>query len=521
MLAAAFLGGAGTMVIELSAVRLVAPWFGASTVVWTNVIGVVLLALALGYALGARLASKADPLRALRATLAIAAASSAWLPFAAPSVCAFFMPSGVALHDAFRLLEWGSLASTLVLFVPPAACLGTVAPLATEILQRAGSSHAGAAGGRVLAISTIGSLVGTFGSVHVLIPELGIARALITAAVLLALAMFALGVNSEKANVALLALTALGIALSSIERTPASKDGFVLLESSESPYQSIRVVEDRRGAEPLRLLQVNEGLDSFQSVWVPHIGPIGEGYYYDAFALPAWWSNASGRWRTLVLGLGAGTAFRVLEGASPPTAKLEFVGVEIDRRVVEFGRKYFELGDDSPTRRVIEGEDARAALAYVGGSFELVVLDAYAHQIEIPSHLASREFFEAVRAKLVDGGWLAINVGGFGCDDPLVAAVAETVASAFASPVLALRVPASRNVELFARRARELPTPGSPSWNPAGSPFGELLAKSTLPGSTKVYEPSAGRVLTDDQSPIDRLQWQSLEESRARLAALR
>ena len=75
---------------------------------------------------------------------------------------------------------------------------------------------------------------------------------------------------------------------------------------------------------------MNEGFDSYQSVWQPEPGLLGMGYYYNDFALPAWWSGASGPWRVVVLGLGAGTAFRVLRGASPPGVELELVGVELD-----------------------------------------------------------------------------------------------------------------------------------------------------------------------------------------------
>src|SRR5688572_19480266 len=116
--------GAGTMMIELSAVRLLAPWFGASSGVWTNVIGVILLALALGYRWGAALSRGPHPRRSLALVLACAALATAWMPFLARPVADLFLPSGLALDEAAELLLWGRLAAALVLFLPAALVLG-------------------------------------------------------------------------------------------------------------------------------------------------------------------------------------------------------------------------------------------------------------------------------------------------------------------------------------------------------------------------------------------------------------
>jgi hypothetical protein len=131
------------MILELSAVRLIAPWFGTSSAVWTHVIGVVLLALSTGYLLGARLSRGANPVRALGLCLLAAAVATGWLPGATAPVAGWFRPPEVALDEAAELLRWGSLASALVLFLPPTLVLGCVPPLATEIVPslRADRSH--------------------------------------------------------------------------------------------------------------------------------------------------------------------------------------------------------------------------------------------------------------------------------------------------------------------------------------------------------------------------------------------
>jgi spermidine synthase len=221
----------------------------------------------------------------------------------------------------------------------------------------------------------------------------------------------------------------------------------------------------------------------------------------------------------LVLGLGAGTAFRVLEGASPPGVALELYGVEIDDRVVALGREWFDLPAGSDRVHVLSGEDARAALARLPRDFDLIVLDTYANQVEIPTHLATSELFGEAREHLARGGWFAMNVGGFGADDPVVDAVGRTLSGAFGSESVAgARVPRSRNWVLFARRDAPLPRPTDEAWSFPG-PVGEaLLAALRLPGAWVGF-PARGPFLTDDRSPMERLQRRSLEEGRARLAS--
>ena len=526
ILIAAALAGAGTMTVELAAVRLLAPWFGTSAGVWTNVIGVILLALALGYLAGARLAARARPLRSMGLVLLAAAAFTALLPGLARPVCGLFLPEGLALHQAAGSWLWGSLAATLVLFLPPAVFLGCVGPLAVEGVAVRGDSHAGTAGGQVLCVSTLGSLAGTFLTTHLLLPALGIGATFLGAGALLLLTgagvLVAARGETGPAGRALAALLVVGFGAAAARpfRSPELARGLRVVDAAESAYQSLRVVEDGRWGERWRLLQVNEGLDSFQSVWTARPGLLGAGMYYDYFALPAWWARAEGEWKVLVLGLGAGTAFRVLEGASPPEVELDLWGVEIDRAVVQLGRRWFELPEDSERVHVLAGQDARAALRRLPSDFDLIVLDAYANQVEIPPHLATVELFEELRSHLVDGGWVAVNVGGFGRGDPVVSAVGRTLAAVFGPERAAgARVPRSRNWILYARRAAGLPAPGDGAWSFAG-PVGEaLLPGLRLPGAWADFDPDAGPLLTDDRSPLEQLQLRSLEEGRGRLAS--
>ena len=531
------------MTVELAAVRLLAPWFGTSAGVWTNVIGVILLALALGYLCGARFATRERPLRSLGLVLIAAAAFTVWLPFLAQPVCEWFLPEGLSLHQAAGLWLWGSLAASLLLFLPPALVIGCVGPLAVEVVQRGTGGHAGTAGGQVLCVSTLGSLAGTFATTHLLLPFLGMADTLrLAAAVLFLVGVIVLIASQAPRGIgraALLVLFAVpGVWLGAEVGRPALPEGLEVLASAESPYQSLRVVEDKRWGTPFRMLQVNEGLDSFQSVWQPEPGLLGQGFYYDYFALPAWWdARPNEPWRTLVLGLGAGTAFRVLRGATPPGRELDLWGIELDEEVARLGREYLDLEHDGDDVHVFAGEDARTALRRMPRDFDYICLDTYANQVEIPSHLCTVEFFGEIAEHLRPGGWVAVNVGGFGPEDPVVWAVGRTMAQVFegleggdvGAHVVAVRVAASRNWMLFGRKQAPIPEPGSAEWDFEG-PVGEaLLPALSLPDAVRPFSVGTPRavlslherrlyqnnwILTDDRSPMTLLQRMSLEHGR-------
>lgn len=516
MLVVSGIAGACTMVLELAAVRLLAPWFGTSLVVWTNVIAVILLALAMGYFLGGRMASKASPLFILSWMLLIAGAVVAWIPHLCASLARALLPEEIALQEAARLVGWGSLALAIVAFLPPATLLGTVCPLAVEGLARVRGLSPGRAGGLVLFVSTLGSLAGVFGTSHLLLPNLGLQRTFLLVSILLLLAgglALSLARHLRSQRPAVLALLAICTGSTFVVPSrPRLRAGLVELDSRESSYQSLRVVEDRTTATPLRFLQINEGLDSFQSVWQPQPGLLPPGFYYNDFLLPLSWSEGQARWNVFVLGLGAGTVARVFQGESLDT---HMTGVEIDPAVIDLGRAYFDLPAGGRMLSVWSGIDARVALRVGTELFEQVVLDCYANQVEIPYHLCTLEFFQSLRRRLVDGGWLTANLGGFGFNDPVVASVTSTCASAFGSAVLLLRVPWSRNFLLLARKNRSLPLSDGLLEAPTRQTI-LALGPRRLPGFVRLVEPDSKlAALTDDWCPIENLQLRSLVEARA------
>jgi spermidine synthase len=435
------------------------------------------------------------------------------LPFLARPVAECFIPRGLALDEAAAVLTWGSLAASLLLFLPAAFLLGLIGPLAVEELQRQRGGHAGEAGGRILAASTLGSLAGTFATTHLFLPGLGLRLTFLAASTVLAGMGAAALVSARSARAAAgLGLLFAGAAVLASYRGPDLPDGTRLLAQRESAYQQLRVLEREVDGEPWRQLAVNEGLDSFQSVWQPRKGLLPNGYYYNLFAFPPWLSAAQSEWRMLVLGFGAGTAVRVVEGCLPAGVELDSLGVEIDPAVVELGEAWFEV-ERGPRRRVHGGLDARAALRWTSRPFDQIVLDTYANNVEVPVHLSTLEFFRELRLRLAPGGWLVVNAAGFGLDDPVVRALAGTAAAAFEQPALVVRVPFSRNCTVLLRVGAVLLEPSE--WECDQPELARLAQAVALPGAWCWVEP-AETPATDDRNPIESLQRSSLRAGRGR-----
>ena len=468
-----FLAGTGSIATEISASRLLAPYYGSSTVVWANIIGLVLASLSLGYWLGGRLADRRPSPRTLGAIVVTAAVMVAATPFVAQPFLDLSV-SGIDELSAGAVI--GSFFGALALFAPPVTLLGMVPPFAIR-LGISDVNAAGAVAGRVFALSTAGSLIGTFLPALVTIPLVGTQRTLLGAAALIALGgSLLLGVRWLLLAVALAALVSLP--------PGAVKAQSGLLYEEESPYQFIQVVE-RRGA---RYLYLNEGV-AVHSIWRP--GSVLTGGVWDTFlAVPPLLGRPLER--VAILGNAGGTTARAF-GVYYPRARID--GVELDAAVSETGRRFLGLGDN-PRLRVFD-VDARPFLRRTDDRYDLILVDAYRPPY-VPFYLATREFFRLTRERLRPGGLIAMNVATVPSDHRLAEGVAGTLAHEFPQVVTwqALRfnqvvigLTERAPVAALARRLRTGP-----------AALRELRA--LLAGGMGVARPAA-RPWTDDRSPVE------------------
>ncbi len=411
MLAAlVFVVGAASLGVEIAAARLLAPYFGASTIVWANTIGVVLVALSVGYWFGGRYADRHPHLRGLCLLVLAAALLIAVVPFAARPFLGFSV-------DAFDTVSVGgfagSLFGVLILVAVPVTLLGAAAPWAVRlaVAEVAGS---GEVVGRLYAISTAGSLVGTMVSALLLIPLLGTQRTFFVFALALAL-VASLGVGWRSAVVpAALALALVAIPIGTIK---AADTGRVIYEA-ETTQQYARVVERPDGS---RALELNEG-QAVHSLWRP--GTYLTGDYWDGhLVLPAA-ARARPPARIAILGNAGGTVARAFGHFFPGTA---VDAVEIDAELTELGRRYLDLRN--PRMRTF-AEDARPWLERSAGGYDAIMVDAY-RQPYIPFYLTTHEFFELTRERLAPGGLAIVNVGHPAGSDELEQVLGRTMAEAF------------------------------------------------------------------------------------------
>ena len=242
-----FVVGISTLGAEIAAARLMAPFFGASTIVWANTIGVVLVALSIGYWVGGRLGDRYPSVRGLCLAVMAAALMLALVPLVAQP---FFDLSVSALDEIEAGAFVGSLFAVLVLIAVPVGLAGTCSPWAIRLVVP-DVEHSGRTAGRLYAISTIGSLLGTMLSALVLIPFLGTQRTFITFALLLAIVASA-GLGWRAVAVPIALAGAMAIPIGTVK---ATDEGKVIFEA-DSEHQYIRVIERPDGE---RALELNEG----------------------------------------------------------------------------------------------------------------------------------------------------------------------------------------------------------------------------------------------------------------------
>jgi spermidine synthase len=482
-----FGAGTGSLAVEICASRLLAPYYGSSTIVWANLIGLVLLALSVGYWLGGRLADRRPSARLLGGLVLASAALVALIPFVTRPILDV---AAVGLDELSAGAVIGSFFATLLLFAPPVLLLGMVAPFAIR-LALDDVRTAGALAGRLYALSTAGSLLGTFLSALVAIPAIGTQRTLLSSAAVLALTgSILLGRRSLLVALAIAAL--LAVPPGAVKASPG------LIYEHESRYQFIQV----RERDGVRRLYLNEGI-AVHSVWRPDT--VLTGGVWDAFlvAPPLLGRPVD---RVAILGNAGGTVARAF-GVFYPSVRID--GVEIDPDVTRVGRAYLGLGDN-PRLRTFDA-DARPHLRSTDERYDLVFVDAY-HQPYVPFYLATREFFALVRDRLRPGGAIVLNVATVPGDTRLARALAGTLAHEFPQVwswqalrfnqlVIGLTEPAQRPE--LARRLRAAP--------PRLRALARLLAAEVKGPARRAGDP-----WTDDRAPVEWITDRMIVEFAAR-----
>ena len=488
-----FVGGITSIAIEVGASRLIGPYFGSSTFIWANLIGMTLLYLSIGYVIGGRIADRWPSPRLLYLLTATAGISTALIPYVAGPI----LRSSLAAFDNVNVGQfYGSLLGTLLLFAIPVTLLGCVSPFAVRIRTLSVES-AGNTAGSLYSISTIGSILGSVLPTFLLVPAFGtrttfmiLAFALLIPSLVVLLASRAMREAAVVGGFVVVAALLPVLTDDGLIRPPETG---VVIHEAETRYNYVQVLQ--RGDETL--LALNEG-HAFHSIYNPN-GLLTQGPW-DYFMMAPYFhadTQPEDVDSALMIGLAAGTFSKQFTEAHGP---VPIDGVEIDGEIVEIGREYFDMTE--PNLNVIVA-DGRYYLTETDKEYDLIAIDAY-RQPYIPFHLTTREFFQEVRDKLTPDGTSIVNAGRTRDDFRLVEVMAATMADVFPH-VFIIDVQSYSN-SMVVGTNREDASIEDFIANIEGIPEDSLLRTvgdaSIEYGNMRRYE-GDGKVFTDDLAPVE------------------
>jgi spermidine synthase len=447
ILGTVFLSGGVLLGVEMAASRVLAPYFGNSLFVWAAIIGVILGGLAAGYWLGGTLADRFPSPVTLAAVVGGGAVAVLTIPLLDRPVIEWVL----AWDPGARL---DPVLCAVLLFGPMSVLLSAVGPVAVRLQVRA-LPNVGRTAGRTFAISTAGSIAGTFVTAFWLIPELGIEqllvfgaaalfgtaalagvasrlRAVVAAGLVLAVAVGAYAVSLGSQRIGPLTATAAqnwsplyrtrgyGYLDARDPRAVVEAEGLTVRFAEDTRYHRLAVVDDA----DTRYLRFDNSLQSAMYLREPYRTRYR---YTDLFHLGiAYKPDAE---NVLFVGLGAGSSEKRLWRDFP---RLQIEAVEVDPVVVDVAYRYFHLPRDPRLR--VEVGDGRQFLAKEERRWDVIVIDAFFADA-IPAHLVTQEFLELVRTRLAPGGVVVTNAIGAisGPGSRLFRSIYKTYRTAFPS----------------------------------------------------------------------------------------
>lgn len=431
-----FVAGMSTLAVEFTTSRMLQTVYGTSNIVWANVIGLVLLFLTLGYFLGGWLADK-RPFPATFYTLVSLAGFSSVFFLLLTSVLLKAAASAMAALNISAIV--GSIVGVIFALALPITLMGCISPFAIRLAVR-DVGEAGRISGRIYAVSTWGSLLGTYLPVLLLIPLAGSrVTAVLFGSFLLLIGLVGLWHSDRRSGIWGLLLPVILLPFAWLWTQGSVKAYPNQLFETESAYNYIQVV--RNGDCNYLLLNEGQAYHSFycDGGEVPHVS-----VWSMMLAAPFYNADPTPPTNAAVVGLAAGTIpkqYTRVFGAIP------IDGIELDPGIVQAGRDYFDLND--PNINVIVG-DGRYQLNRLNQQYDVITIDAYKVPY-IPWHLTTQDYFQEVAAHLSDSGVVAVNVGRAPNDRRLIDALTATLLTVFPS-VHAIDVPGTLNTILVATK---------------------------------------------------------------------
>ncbi|MCH5255594.1 MAG: fused MFS/spermidine synthase [Lachnospiraceae bacterium] len=480
------------MAVELGASRLLAPYFSSSQIVWTIIIGTIMIAMALGNIWGGRSADKNPNPDKLYVRIIIAAVWIAAIP-----VLGKYVIIGISAALVFTIsnnfLICAAFLACMVIFVFPLFLLGTVTPSLVKYTVDS-LDDSGKTVGSLGAFNTIGSIIGTFLPTFVTIPAVGTSITfLIFAGILLILALiYFISTKGKQKQI----IT--GVILFLLCCPLGYSDSFAfweknLLYEGESIYNYLQVKETNDSV----ILSTNV-LFGVQSIMKKNGGATG--MYYDyAMAAPVMAGRTDGD--ILILGMGTGTYAKQCRNYYGATS---IEGVEIDQKITDLSKTYFELPDSID----VTTYDGRSFLAADDKTYNVIMVDAY-QDITIPFQMSSIEFFTMVREHLKENGVMVVNMNMHSEEEGNINEyLSDTIAAVF-DHVYTVDVIGSTNRELFASQNPDMLA----DFEEGRSRIEDVELQTMLDKVSEGIIPyeKGDYLLTDDKAPVELLGMQVID----------
>lgn len=526
-----FFAGMSVMAVELGASRLLAPYFSSSQIVWTIIIGTIMIAMALGNIYGGRKVDKNPNPDRLYGRIIFAAIWIALIP-----VVGRYIIIGISALLVFTIstnfLVVAAFAACMIIFVFPLFLLGTVTPSLVKYTVDS-LDESGKVVGNLNASNTIGSIIGTFIPTFISIPAVGTSITFLIFAGILLILSIVYFVSSKLF----------------VKKLPVSLTIFILCcifghNSSFAFWQKHLTVEDESIYNYLQVSETDREvvlstnvLFGVQSVYLKDRQLTG--MYYDyAMAAP----YMAGLYETdraldvLILGMGSGT---YATQCKRYFKDINIEGVEIDEKIIDLSRKYFQLPSDVN----VTAYDGRTFLNALSSDrkYDVIMVDAY-QDITIPFQMSTVEFFTLVKDHLREDGVMVVNMNMRGIDkkaenDQSTSAnnnnnnnnnndnsdsnkkadkkanitdyLADTISSVF-SEVYIVDVDHSSNRELFAGSSKEML--GSFKANKEAEQDADLYKMMNIVEKELMPYTPGNHVMTDDKAPVELLGMQVIDE---------
>ena len=386
---AAFVCGAMIMVLELTASRILAPYFGTSNIIWTGIIGIILLSISMGTYLGGVISDKKPEYRMLGIVIITAGIWIMLLPVVSTSLLEHISAKAADIRI-------GAVLSAIVLFLAPSLALGTVSPFATK-LRINDLKTVGKIAGRLSALSTLGSITGTFLAGFVLIPLIGSTQLLYIIGFVLISTAFIIYVPNLKKTAPIIVVALLLLAIGQI--TGGSRAARNVLDT-DSQYGRIEIYDTSlTSGRPIRVFAIDSAFESAMFPDAPYELALEYTKYYDL--MNYFHQNIE---NTLMIG-GCGYSYPKHYLRQYTDRSMDVV--EIDPKVTEIARDLFYLEESDRLR--IYHQDGRIFLNETDHQYDVILNDAFRGNTP-PFHLATKEASERIYQALNEDGVYLTNI---------------------------------------------------------------------------------------------------------------